>query len=426
MHLIVTVSMTASVGILIGCVAGWLLLLMFQNHWVPDYLQSPILLATVIACFTGSNLLQPESGLATVTILGILLANQKKVAITHLIEFKENLGILLISILFILLASRMQWESVAQLGWKAAVFLALLILVIRPVAIYLSTLGTKLPNNQKIFLSWLAPRGIVAAAVASVFSLELAHFATEGKLRPEVAEQAALLVPLTFLTIVVTVTVYGLTAAPLALKLGLAERSPQGVLFAGAGKLVRMIALALQNEEFRVHVVDTNHDNISAARMEGIPATNASILSEYVHDEINMGGIGRMIAMTSNDQVNALAALEFVELFGRSGVFQAMPEASESQRKSQGLSTKHARYVFEDGTTRIGLKQLVDQGYVVKATKITDEFTYDQFKERNQNKVVLMFTISANKTLEIRTDADEAIPKSGQSVITLVPRTEES
>lgn len=420
-QLAITFGKTIAVSVLIGFGLGWLLIRVYKKHWVPDFLQSPVLLACVLASFTASNYIQPESGLATVTILGIILANQKSISISHLIEFKENLGVLLISILFILMAARLEWDQVYRLGSMSAVFMAILILIIRPVAIFLSTMGTSLPFNQKVFLSWLAPRGIVAAAVASVFSLELSHLGHEGStISKATLEDAELLVPLAFLTIICTVTIYGLTASTLARKLGLADPSPQGVLFAGADKLVRTIAAALKDEGFQVQLVDTNHQNVSAARMMGLQTQTASIISEYIHDEVNLGGIGRMIAMTPNDQVNTLAAVEFIEHFGRANVYQLKPISSEAGKRTQATS-KHARYVFEDGTTRQELQELIEEGYIVKTTRITEEFTFQQFHDQYQGGIRLLFVIESTGILAIRTDAEETEPKAGQSVIALVP-----
>ena len=416
MQTVSTLGTTLVVCVGIGLGLGWFLIWAFKNHYLPDFLQSPVLLASVLASFTVSNLIQAESGLATVTLLGIMLANQKHTPISHLIEFKENLGVLLISILFILLASRLQWDQVYLLGSLSALFIAILILLIRPIAILGSTIGTSLPFNARLFLSWLAPRGIVAAAVASVFSLELAHHHAPGApvISDEILHDADLLVPLTFLTIVSTVTVYGLTASWLAKRLNLADQSPQGILFAGADELVRKIAFAVKEENIQVQLVNTNHENVKKARMMGLPTTLASINSEYIHEEVDLGGIGRMIAMTPNDQVNTLAAVEYIEQFGRANVYQLKPVSSDSSKRIQATS-KHARYVFEDGTTRDELQKKIRDGYVVKSTGITEEFSFEQFKELNRNEFDLLFVKDSSGKLSIRTDAEESVPKPGQN-----------
>lgn len=226
----VVYSLLATVGIagVLGFATATALIQAFKRHLVPDYLQSSVLLAAVLANYTLSNLIQAEAGLATVTVLGIILANQKSVSISHLVEFKENLGVLLISVLFILLASRYQFLELLELGWQGGLFLLLLIFLIRPLSVLLSTRGTNLKRNERIFLSFLAPRGIVAAAVSSVFALEFSHLATSDlAIDASVLTEVEKLVPLTFLVIVGTVSFYSLTAGPLARSLGISEQNPQ-------------------------------------------------------------------------------------------------------------------------------------------------------------------------------------------------------
>lgn len=419
----VTTSLAAVVAIsaVLGLGVGWGMILAFHRHWIPDYLHSPVLLAAVLGSFTISNGLQPESGLATVTVLGIVMANQKLVSISHLVEFKENLGVLLISVLFILLSSRLDPMTFQRLGWFGPLFLLGLILIVRPIAVYLSTILTGLPIKQRIFLAFLAPRGIVAAAVASVFALEIEHASGLDK---AVQKEAELLVPLTFLVIVGTVAVYGLSAGPLARRLGLAEKNPQGVMFAGADRLTRMIAKVFRDEGFAVLLIDTNYNNISTARMEGLPVSNASILSEYIHDRLDFGGIGKFIAMTPNDQVNSLAVIDMIEHFGRANVYQLKPAVTESQRHAPGLSSKYGRYVFDGGTGRSELDRLLRQDFTVKITSVTEEFDYERFKQRYNGEAVLIAIVGESKTLEICTDETKYKPVSGQKIVALVPKVE--
>ena len=241
------IFVTTLVGLCIGASAALIIVQLLKRYLIPDYLQSAVLLAVVVALFAFSNGIQHESGLLTVTVLGIALANQKSVTLKHVVEFKENLRVLLISTLFILLASRIEWQQLQSVGWKGLVFL-LLLLFIRPVAVMLSTVGTGLQRPDRLFLSWLHPRGIVAAVVASLFALEIEQLAKADDatlLIKSLAEQANQLVPLTFLVIVGTVAVYGLTISPLARWLQVAKPDRGGILFAGAERSVREIAKAV-------------------------------------------------------------------------------------------------------------------------------------------------------------------------------------
>jgi hypothetical protein len=266
---------------------------------------------TVVTAFTMSNLLQTESGLLTVTVMGIVLGNQKTVPVKHIIEFKENLRVLLISILFIVLAARLQIDDLRHISVSSLAFLAVLIFIARPAAVALSALRSDLSWQERVFLSWMAPRGIIAAAVSSIFALKLAEAGHP---------QAGQLVPLTFLVIIGTVTIYGLTASRMARWLGVAKPNPQGALIIGAHSWARAVARVLQEEGYEVLLVDTDRRNISATRLAGLPAFYASILSDSALDEIELGGIGRLLALTSNDEANSLAALHFIPAFGRSDV----------------------------------------------------------------------------------------------------------
>lgn len=407
-------ALTVLAGGAIAAVTAALLVLMLRRYWIPDYLQNVAILTAVVLSFTASNCVQSESGLLTVTLLGIILANQKAVTIQHVIEFKENLRVLLISCLFIVLAARLKIDELTALGTGGVLFLAALLFVIRPAAVFLSTIRTELRWRERLFLAWLAPRGIVAAAVSSVFALELA-----GGGHP----QADQLVSVTFLVIAGTVTVYGLTAAPLAHWLKIAESNPQGIVFAGAAPLVRAIAAALQADGFPVLLVDTNRPNMAAARMAGLPTCWASVLSEYVREEADLGGIGRFLAMTPNDELNALAAGEFAEVFGRAEVYQ-LPTRSGETGRQEPLSAQHlGRVLFHGDATYSHLAQRFAGGSVVKTTTLTDEFDYGAFGDHYGDSAVILFSRDAAGKLTVSTADAPVTPGPGDTLISLVDPT---
>ena len=179
-----TLGKTIAVGVVFGYVAGWVVTRLLERYAIPDYLHSVFLLVVVAVLFTASDALQHEAGLLTVTIFGVYLANQDRARVRHIIEFKENLRVLLISTLFIVLSGRVSWEQISELGWRAPVFTLGLILLVRPISVFLSMWKTRLPTNEKILLSALAPRGIVAAAVTSVFALKLLKTTDEAGVYP--------------------------------------------------------------------------------------------------------------------------------------------------------------------------------------------------------------------------------------------------
>jgi NhaP-type Na+/H+ or K+/H+ antiporter len=398
---------TCLVGGLCGALGSWILVQVLKRDMVPDYLDSPIVLLVVVAAFVTANLWVHESGLIAVTIMGIVLANQKSQVLHAVIEFKERLTILLVSSLFILLAARLEISDITGLGWQAWVFVALLILVIRPAAVALSMIGTKLNWRERVFLAWMAPRGIVAASVASIFGLAM-------------GESAAQLAPVMFLVIICTVTTYGLTSGPLARWLGLAVASPQGVLIAGAHPLAREMATALQSSGVQVLLVDTNFNNVQLARMAGLPAQFASILSERLMNEIDLWGIGRFFALTPNVEVNSLACAHFATLFGRAEVYQLSPPSSGRTRIETGQAHLRGRVLFSQTATYETLRDRLLEGGTIKKTKITAEFDQAAFEKQYGGSAIVLFVVRDGGQWTAVTADKKLQVKSGQTVISLV------
>ncbi|RCS49300.1 sodium:proton exchanger [Bremerella cremea] len=415
-----SIGMTVLVGVVLGGVTAYLMVFSLKSYWVPDFLHNAFILAVLLTVFAVSNYIQSESGLLTVTVLGLLMANQKQIPVRHIFEFKENLRVLLISCLFIVLAARVPVDNLVQVGWQGLLFVAFLIVVVRPASVFLSTIGSSLNWREKTFLCFMAPRGIVAAAVGSIFSFELAHNAeTLGLIEIGGTSEGSLVVPVVFLVIVGTVTFYGLTASPAARWLGLSSPSPQGVLIAGADRWIRDLAVLIKNAGFHVVLVDTNFRNITAARMQGLSAQCASILSDYVSEELNLGGIGRLLAATPNDEVNSLACMEFTHLFGRKEVYQLSPWDSGSGKRQSVSDHLRGRVIFGHGLDFYKIARRVTAGAQFKKTTITDEFTYHDFQQTHGESATLLFVVAENR-LRIVTADDSFVPKAGQTIIALI------
>jgi NhaP-type Na+/H+ or K+/H+ antiporter len=412
---------SAAVALILGFSAAWALVQAVSRYWLPDYLHGVMFLAVALGAFAASNEVQPESGLATVTLMGIMLANQRKVSIRHVVEFNEHLGVLLISCLFVVLGSRLNIDEIRSLGLGGVTFLVLLVTVVRPVAVLVATIGAPTNLRERFFLAFLAPRGIVAAAVASVFALKVSTTYAEGN---ELAQQAQTIVPITFLVIAGTVTVYGLLAAPLARWLGLADPNPQGLLIAGASRWIRELAAVIRDEGFSVLLLDTNDYQVREARMSGLPAECMNILSEAVQNELNLAGIGRLLAMTPNEEVNVMASRELAHLLGRANVYQLPDGVGESARRAvaQHLS---GRTLFGKEMTFREIDARFTSGAIVKKTKLTEEFTWQDFREHYGPSAVLLFVIAGKNNLQISTAEQPLEPKPGQTVVALVDAQDE-
>lgn len=413
----VKLALTAAVGVVMGLAAALLLIETLRRYWIPDHLQSFAFLAAGLGVFTASNIARSESGLIAVTLFGVVLANQKAAPIKHVQEFKENLRVLLISMLFILLGSRMALDDLVELGPRGLLFVAVIIVVIRPTAVFLATIGSELRMRERLYLACLGPKGIVAAAVSSVFALELA---ADANLAPHVVESARQLAPITFLVIVGTVAIHGLTAGPLAYWLKLAEPKPQGILFAGASAPVRAIASVLAKEGIPVLLVDSNQREIAAARMAGLPTFWASILSDYSRNELELSGIGRLLAMTPNDEVNAMACQEFVEFFGRAGVYQVAPKPSDRDSHEPVSPHRRGRLLAHRELTYSRLQEHFVRGAAVKITQLTAEFTYQAFRSRHGENAVVLFTLDDTGKLTVATTDQSLAPRPGQRLISLI------
>jgi NhaP-type Na+/H+ or K+/H+ antiporter len=417
-HVVVSIVKTLVVGTVLGLAGAKLVVVILRRHWVPDFLQNPVTLMIVIFVFVCSNEIQIESGLLSVTLMGIALANQKWVSIKHIAEFKENLRVLFISSLFIILAARLTIDGLNHvLNFKGFIFLVLIIVVVRPLSIFISTYFTDLNLKEKLFLSWMAPRGIVAAAVASVFALRLAEAGFE---------QAERIVDITFLVITGTVAVYGLTAFPLAKRLGLAKPNPQGILMVGAHSWARYIAKFLHDNGFQVSLVDSNWANVSAARQEGLKAYYENILLEDISEDIELDGIGKLLALTRNDEVNSLSALHFIDDFGRSQVYQ-LPKLSKFSARSEESIPQHlrGRLLFEPAATFSYLDSKFASGASLKKTLLTDEFDYDSFKSLYGDKALPLFVIKEGGELVVLALDNTPTPLPGQYLISLVDNGDE-
>ncbi len=404
---------TLGAGVIIGLAGAAVMVALMRYRLIPDYLESPFTLMMVVVAYTASDFVQEESGLLTVTLMGIAVANQRFVRVDHIIEFKENLRVILISFLFILLAARLDTQTLAMLDWRHVVYLVVLIVLVRPATVYLSTFLSKgLTWRDRLFLCWMAPRGIVAAAMASLFALRLGE---AGYV------QADILVPQIFLIIVGTVTFYGLTAAPVARWLGLAGGPNEGTLIVGAHAWGRRIAAALQAAGIPVALIDTNRSNLVAARLAGLTAHYGNALAESLPDVIPMDGMGRLLALTANSEVNALAALHFEEYFGRDGVFQlSAGEPEKGRGETEGISRMlRGRTLFAREATFPRLSGRFATGAEVKSTNLTDEFSLEDFRRLYGESARVMFVVR-DGALKVSTVEDRVTPRADDLIIALV------
>ena len=386
----------------ISVMATILLVVILRRRMVPDFLRNAVTLMVVVVAFVVANVLQHESGLLATTLMGIALANQPYVSVQRIIEFKENLQVLLIGSLFVLLSARLELSALEYIDLRVLIFLGIMVFLVRPLAVFVSSFGSNLDWEEKAFLSWLAPRGIVAAAVASLFAYQLRPFypgAIDG------------MVPIIFAVIVGTVAIYGLTLSPLARWLDLAEPNPNGLLFVGAAPWVRTVAQHVQELGHSVLLLDNNPDHVHAAREAGLPAHQGNALSENILDEITLSGIGHLLIAIPNDEVASLTALHFSEVFDSTDIYQLAAQP-DSRHGGEGVMPGHlrGRPLFGENTSYQSLKAHMERGDRIEVLSLADEdedeaqeyYTYDDLSAAHEDATVIpLFVLREGDTLEI-------------------------
>jgi len=411
---------TLVIGFVVGIAAAVIMVQAFRRHIVPDFLQNPFALALVLGASVLSNRLHHEAGLLTATVMGAALANQRWFPVRHIVEFKENLRVLLISSLFILLAARVEIADLNALSGQSLLFVVLLILLVRPLSVLASTATSKnLTLKDKAFIAWMAPRGIVAAAVASIFALRLEDAGTVAG--------SETLVPLVFLVIVGTVATYGLSAAPIARRLGLADKDPTGVLMIGCHAFSIALGKLLQSEGHPILMVDSNYAKSATARMEGLPVWHGNVLAEYAIEEMKLGGIGQLFAMTPNDEANALAVQHMREVLTRPDLYQLVPEARregvrEGIREGEVSMELRGRMLFGEGRTFKELNDRVGHGWVLKTTALTEQFDFAAFRAEHGEDPIPLLLLRDGKIRPF-TVLDPIEPTPGAVLATLSPPT---
>ncbi len=392
-HTLFTFAKLLSVGGLIGAGSGLLFGLSIKRHWLPEFLHNVGALTLVIVTFNLSNLLQPESGLVTVTVMGILLANMQDVDMGEILNFKESVSVLLISLLFIMLAARLDINALLDLGWRTVFLFIAIQFLARPLNVMVSASRSKLSWPERNLLAWIAPRGIVAAAISALFAVQLTKSGYAD---------AALLVPLTFFVIIATVVIQSITARPLARWLGVAEPDPKGFLIIGANLVARAIAKALTQSGVQALLTDTNWDNISKAKAAELKTYFGNPLSDHAERHLNMAGIGRVLALAPSENINVSALMHFRMYFDRQHLFilqtrhqEGLPERVQLPKRAQG------RTLFGTQVTFSSIFANLEQGGKIHTTRLTEQFTFKHFMEKHQQRALPLFAVDETNTIHV-------------------------
>jgi len=361
-----------------------------NKRLIPHYLLNVVSLSTVLLVFVESEIFAHESGLLAVVVMGMVLGNSKLDNIKELLYFKESLSVLLISILFILLAANINIEDLMLLyNWKTAVLFLIIVFIIRPLAVFLSTIGSRLNIKERIFISWVGPRGIVAAGIASLFG---------SKLAKDGVENAEYITPLVFMIVLGTVLLNATTARLVAKLVGVFLNKSSGILIVGASKISRLLGHYLETNGRHVVLIDSNQNNIDKAKELGLEAFSTNIYSDTLSDNIELNDVGYLMAMTGNSEINKYALNKFSSQFGENGAYRLVTPVEMNDPNNNP-----AEGLFSNTDDYIRLSDVTRKYPSIQEIELKDKAHYDSLVEvsKNDDNIIPLFLKDSEGELHI-------------------------
>ncbi|MFC7060848.1 cation:proton antiporter [Halobacillus seohaensis] len=397
----------------LGKGVGW----MFETGYVPEFLKSPVVFATVIACFSIADEITHETGLLSVTAMGMTMANMHISSISDMKHFKENISLLLISTIFVMLTASLNRDTLVEIfNIEIVGFVLLMLFIVRPLSIIVSTWGTDLTKSEKVLVSWIAPRGIVALTVASYFASVLLEAGFED---------ASILISITFALVFTTVVAHGFSIGWLSKKLGLSMEGPPGVLIAGGSAFSTELGKVLQGLKVPVLISDSSWERLSLARSQGLKIYHGEILSEQTDYHLEMTPYEYMLAATEYDSYNALVCTTFVPEFGRNNLFQLSLSKREGDNLEDLVHTIGGRILIAEDATWEELNKRIESGYVFRKTNITRQFTYKDYLNKLDDDAMLVFVKKPTNKVEFFSHKLELKVETGDIIVSLTPPSKE-
>lgn len=379
-------------GSILGVVFGFLTGLVLRRSWVADYLSNLFVLTMIVVSFVLSEVIIEGTGLWTVAVMGLVVGNMRNTNIEEVINFKEHLSVMLISVLFIVLGANLAFDNIEAIIIPAIIVVLILQFIVRPLVVSICTIGSSLNWRERLLLSWIYPRGIVVASVAALFSIKVIQELKE----PLYGHQLALV---TFLIIIGTVMIQSLTAPYFAKKIGASAPDPRGYLIIGANLFAREIAKILKANNIHVLLADLSWRDVQKARLDGIDAYYGNPASEHADWHIDLVGIGRMLGLSHLNQMNTLAAVKYRQELGRDTIY-ILPSADDKLQMSP-INKRYSKRLFSKNYHFGHFEHFFEQGAVIKATTITDEFSFEKYLSQYENKVIPLFAITPKGTVHI-------------------------
>ncbi|MFZ7142471.1 cation:proton antiporter [Avibacterium avium] len=395
-----TFAKIIAVAGVIGMAGAWLLANLIKRHMIPEYLRNVFVLAYILLLFTASNHFAHESGLLTVTVLGVALANWKGFPKDHILEFKESLTVLLISTLFIILAARVNLAHLVGVGMAGILLLFVAMFIARPLAIWASSIGSRLSFNEKLMISWIGPRGIVAAAISSLFAIKLQDTQIQG---------VELLVPLVFTIIIGTVLIQGLGAKTIAKLLNVQESVYKGVLIIGSNPVALAIAKSLKDQNVDVLVASRHYNEVAKARMLGLRTYYGNPISTHADGHLDLIGLGNMFAISTDKELNTLSEIHYRHEFDKENIYRIRFSDDNNPTERYDIQDNYrSNWLFGKNVTYAKLASMLAKNARVKVTNLTDSYTYQDYKTTNKQFVPL-YTIDDKGFIAIIND-ENSVP----------------
>ncbi|NJM81426.1 MAG: sodium:proton antiporter [Tabrizicola sp.] len=393
----------------VGFAAGQGLVYAFKRSMVPEYMKVPVLFASVLGAFAVSDRVLHESGLLAVTVMGLVIANANLPSYEELRRFKEQATVLLVSGIFILLAASLDFQVLGQLTWRAALFVAAVVLLARPLTVLISLVGTGLPWNERLLIAFTGPRGVVLIAVAGLFGERLAEAGVAD---------GALVAPLAFALVAATVVLHGFTLAPMARWLGLSGGEAPGVLFVGGSRFTNAFATLLQKANVPVMITDPNHGSLAQARQAGLPTFYGDILGEAAEHSVELLAFKTVVAATENDAYNTLVTADLAPEFGRDQVWR-LARSRESKAR-HALPVQLGGRSIGEGRDHDFLEQRIRDGWKIGQTRLTAEFDLAAWRTKRP-EAVLLATLDTKDNLSFVTDDTKLKSSEGLRILSLIP-----
>lgn len=401
----------AALSGLLGYAAARAIAIAFPRGAVPEYLKVPVLLTTVIAVFVFANMIEDEAGLVAVTVMGIALANMNVSSLRSIHPFKQNIAVLLVSGIFILLSSSLDIAQLRDFEWRFGLFLLALLFLVRPATILISLAFSSVPWNERLFLAWIAPRGIVLVAISGLFALRLTELGFDD---------ANILIGLSFAVVVVTIIAHGFTIDLVARWLKLKGTSRPGMLIVGCNPWT--IALAKQMDELKtpVLVVEASWQRLAPARQAGIPFYHGEILNEATEHNLDLTPFQVLVAASENEAYNALVCNEFAHEIGRDAVYQ-LGEAVDENDKSALPPSLRGRALFSSGMGVDEVQDRLREGWKFRRTRLSDAFNFEDAQETLPDASQMLLLVRDSGKLRFFTHAASIQPRAGDTIVSFSP-----